>query len=202
MPRLAGQVDLSKTEAILEAAAEEIARRGLNVPVDDIARRAGVSKQTIYNRYGSKADLVRAVIERRVNLITAPLDEPDAGDHPEETLATFGRALLETVSMPRGVALIRLIVESVNREPELARRVFGAGARASRIRLAAFLAREAKAGRIAVSDPDQAADFFAGMVVSHYQLAGLLGVATDLTPVRIDRIAHEAAHRFMRAYAL
>src|SRR5205807_205660 len=54
MPRIAGQIDLIKSEAILEAAADAIHERGLGVSVDEIARRAGVSKQTIYNHYGSK----------------------------------------------------------------------------------------------------------------------------------------------------
>jgi AcrR family transcriptional regulator len=71
MPRVAGQIDRAKTEAILEATAEAIYARGLGVSVDEIARRAGVSKQTIYNHYGSKADLIRALIETRAQTITA-----------------------------------------------------------------------------------------------------------------------------------
>jgi TetR/AcrR family transcriptional repressor of mexJK operon len=201
MPRIAGQIDLIKTEAILEAAAEAIHERGLGVSVDEIARRAGVSKQTIYNHYGSKADLVRAMIERRVDLITAPLEMQGALESPQTALAAYARALLETISMPRGLVLFRLIIASVGADPELAASVFRAGARASRNKLAEFLGREAKAGRLAIDDPAEAADFFAGMVVSHHQLAGLLGLPVELSPARIDRIAAQAAYRFIRAYA-
>ena len=201
MPRIAGQIDLAKTEAILEATSQAIHERGLAVSVDEIARRAGVSKQTIYNHYGSKTDLVRALIERRVELITQVLDVEGAVEDPQAALASYARQLLETVTMPRGLTLFRLIIGSVGADPELAPAVFKAGARASRIKLAAFLAHETAAGRLAVPDPDEAADFFAGMVVSHRQLAGLLGLEVDLTPAKIDRIAAEAARRFMRAYA-
>ena len=66
MPRAAGQIDRAKNEAILDAASDVIFERGLGAPLDEVARRAGVSKQTIYNHYGSKGDLVRALIERRI----------------------------------------------------------------------------------------------------------------------------------------
>jgi TetR/AcrR family transcriptional regulator, mexJK operon transcriptional repressor len=98
MPRLTGQIDTAKTEAILDAAAEVLAERGLAAPIEEIARRAGVSKQTIYNRYGAKTELVRALVERRVDSITAPLRDPGAEDHPEQTLAAYARTLLQVIS--------------------------------------------------------------------------------------------------------
>jgi hypothetical protein len=38
------------------------------------------------------------------------------------------------------------------------------------------------------------------MVIGSHQLAHLLGVGRTLDEAEIDRIAHEAAHRFMKAY--
>ncbi len=200
MPRIAGQIDQAKNEAILEATSDAIYERGLNVSMDEIARRAGVSKQTVYNHYGSKSELVRALIGRRVDSISSALEVPGALGRPQDALADYARALLETLLMPRGVTLIRLIISSVTAEPDLAQTVFKAGPRASRVTLAAFLARETAAGRLAIDDVDEAADFFAGMVVSHRQLSLLLGLPSDLTAARIERLATEAARRFMRAY--
>ena len=192
---------MENRERVLRAAAEAFLHRGYHASVDDIARRAGVAKQTVYNRYGSKADLVRALIENRVATITAPLGFPGALEFPEEALAGYARALLETVTMPRGLALFRLIVANVGADPDLAMSAFNSGARASRARLAEFLAREGRSGRLAIDDAAEAADFFAGMVVSHHQLAGLMGLPVELDAGRIDRIASEAARRFVRAYA-
>jgi AcrR family transcriptional regulator len=202
MPRVAGQIDRGKNEAILDAASDVIFERGLSAPLDEIARRAGVSKQTIYNHYGSKAELVRALVERRRQSVTAPLEMPGAETHPLGALADYARALLQTVTVDRGVALLRLLIQSAPHSPELSRTVFSRGARGSRVQLAAFLEREARAGRLAVPDAAEAADFFAGMVVSHHQLQGLLGLPPELTPARIERIAEEAARRFLRAYAV
>lgn len=201
MPRVAGQIDIAKTEAILDAAAEVFGERGLAAPIEEIARRAGVSKQTIYNHYGAKTELMRAIVERRVAEITAPLLIPGAEEHPEEALAGFGRAMLEAVLKPRGTSMLRMTVQGAVELPDLARAFFEAGPRYSRRMLAEFLERETEAGRMAVDDPKLAAEFFASMVIGVHQIAGLLGLGEDLSDAEMARIASEAARRFMRAYA-
>lgn len=201
MPRLVGQIDPAKTEAILDAAAEVFGERGLSASMDLVARRARVSKQTVYNRYGSKAELMRAIVDRRVAEITAPLLVPGAQDHPEEALAAFGRVMIEAVLKPRGTSMLRMTVQSAVELPNLARAFWEAGPVTSRRRLARFLEIETAAGRLAVDDPALAAEFFAGMVIGAHQIAHLLGAGRDLEAGEIDRVACEAARRFMKAYA-
>lgn len=201
MPRIAGQIDLSKNEAILDAALEVIAERGVTAPMEEIARRACVSKQTIYNHYGSKAELVQALCERRVHEITAPLERPEAVENPAEALAEFARILLRALLTPRYATMMRTAMAGAAEMPEVARAMYEAGPRASRRRLAEFLQLETRAGRLACPDALEAAEFFAGMVISSRQTAYLLGVGPELTQAEIDRVATEAAARFMRAYA-
>jgi len=201
MPRIAGQIDVSKNEAILDAAMEALGERGVSVSMDEIARRAGVSKQTVYNHYGSKADLVRALAKRRVDDITAPLAGPDAAENPAEALAGYARVLLNAAFAPKGSGLFRTAMLHASDMPDVARAMWEAGPRASRVRLAEFLILETRAGRLFCPNPQEAAEFFGGMVTGTYQTAMLLGVELNLDDARIDRIATEAAFRFMRAYA-
>jgi AcrR family transcriptional regulator len=49
-------------EKVMAAAAEAFARDGLNVPLEEIARSAGVRAGTIYNRFGSREGLLDAVV--------------------------------------------------------------------------------------------------------------------------------------------
>jgi len=200
MARLSGQIDLAKTEAILDAAAAVMAERGLAAPIEEIARRARVSKQTIYNRYGAKTELVRALVARRVESITAPLRMPGAEDHPEETLAAYARTLLEVIATG-SYSVLRLSIQSAAELPDLAREVFESGPQRSRGQLAAFLELETRMGRMTVDDPMQAAEFFGGMVLGHRQTRALLKLDCDLSAVEIDQIATSAARVFMRAYA-
>lgn len=201
MPRVAGQIDVAKAEAILDAAALVFGQKGPGAPMAAIAREAKVSKQTIYNQYGSKTELMRALVERRVTTITAPLLIPGAEEHPEETLAAFGRAMIETVLKPSGSAMLRMTIQSAVELPDVALAFYEAGPLISRKRLADFLERETQAGRLDVDDPKLAAEFFASMVIGGQQIAGLLGIHQDLSDQQIDRIATQAAARFMRAYA-
>jgi hypothetical protein len=145
---------------------------------------------------------MRALIERRAQSVTDPLDVPGAEAFPERALAAYAELLLRTVTLDRGVAFMRLLIESAPRDPALVRGVLPNGFRGSRAKLAAFLARETRAGRMAVADAVEAADFFAGMVLGGRQLESLLGLPSELTAERIQRIALEAARRFMRAYAV
>jgi TetR/AcrR family transcriptional repressor of mexJK operon len=201
MPRVAGQIDVAKTEAILDAAVEVIGERGLAAPMEAIARRAGVSKQTVYNHYGSKADLMRALMNRRVEAITASLREPGAIENPTEALEAYARSVLETVITSKSYSMMRVIMLGSGEMPDVAKEVFEAGPLSARKQLAAFLRTETELGRMKVEDFDQAAEFFSGMVMGHSQLRSLLRLPSDKTPDEYGRLAREAAVRFMRAYA-
>ena len=201
MARVAGQIDLSKNEAILDAAIEVLGERGLTAPMEAIARRACVSKQTIYNHYGSKAELVRALAQRRVHEMTAPLETSEGLDDPAQALAEFARILLGAVLKPGGLNVYRMAMLSAFDMPEVARAMFEAGPKESRLKLARFLALETGAGRLNCPDALQAAEFFAGMVIGSQQSAALLGVPVNLSTEKIDAIAREATMRFLRAYA-
>lgn len=201
MARVSGQIDLTKNEAILDAAVEVFSERGVAASMEDIARRAQVSKQTIYNHYGSKAELMRAVTERRVHEITASLEAPGAAECPAEALAAFARVMLRSVPSPRSAAFLRMAMVAALDTPDVAAAIYEAGPRTSRRRLAEFLRLETAQGRLSCPDPLEAAEFFAGMVLGSFQTAALLGVDVGLDEARIDGIATEAARRFLRAYA-
>jgi TetR/AcrR family transcriptional repressor of mexJK operon len=200
MPRALGQIDVRKHEAILDAAMEVLAERGVHAPIEEVARRAGVSKQTIYNHYGSKTELVRTLMERRRNRIAAPLDQAHPGDPVEHTLAAFAQAILELIAAPNYIQLLRMGVTSACDAPDLARTIYDAGTRASRRRLAAFLAG-APADEIAVEDPSEAADVFLGLVATGAQIRLLLGLDAEIDVDTIPERARLCARRFVRAYA-
>ena len=55
----------ASTEAILDAALAEFDRHGIRrVALDDVARRAGVSRTTIYRRFANRDELLAAVMDR------------------------------------------------------------------------------------------------------------------------------------------
>ena len=52
---------------IVEAAQAAFAERGLDVPLEDVAGRAGVGIATLYRRFATREDLIAACFERRLD---------------------------------------------------------------------------------------------------------------------------------------
>ena len=80
-------------ERLLKAASELFYREGIRaVGVDTISERAGVSKRTLYNRFGGKDELVAEYLRRRDEQWRAYLrEETGRAVGPEEKLlAVFG----------------------------------------------------------------------------------------------------------------
>ena len=202
MPRAAGQIDRAKNEAILQAAAEVLAERGLNAPMAMIARRARVSKQTIYNHYGAKMDLIQALVGRRVQSVVSPLDAAGANSRPEDTLAAYAQATLRLIAANNGHSMVRLSIQSAAEMPTLARDVFNTGPKAALERLANYMRMEMDAGRIQPDDPVEAAELFTGMATGHRQIAGLMGQVIPMDEQAMENRARNIAKRFMRAYAV
>ncbi len=199
MPRARGQIDARKHEAILDAAVAVLAERGVHAPIEEVARRAGVSKQTVYNHYGSKAELVRTLMDRRRSAVTAPLEQPGAEADPEATLTAYAQVILEAITTRTSVQLLRMAVTSATDMPEIARAVYEAGAMAARARLAEFLGRQA--GNLRIDDPSRAAEVFMGMVTGGVQIRLLMSLDPEIEAADIPSRAQDSARRFMRAYA-
>lgn len=53
-------------QRIVAAAAAAFAESGIDVPMDEVARRAGVGVGTLYRRYPSRADLIAAAFEAKM----------------------------------------------------------------------------------------------------------------------------------------
>lgn len=62
-------------ERILRAAREVYAELGPEAPVEAIARRAGVGERTMYRRFPTKADLVRAALDQSIAEDLSPVIE-------------------------------------------------------------------------------------------------------------------------------
>jgi len=199
MPRRSGQVDVAKAEAMLVAATQVISERGFGAPVEAIARRAGVSKQTLYNHFGGKAGLLRALISRRVEDLTAPLAET-GGATTEATLAAFGLDLMQAMLSPANIAMTRVAIQGASDMPEIAQAMHETGAVPALDRLARFLETEATAGRLNVDDPAGAAELFAGMIGAR-QARALMGLPVETDPAALEQLCATIARRFVAAYA-
>lgn len=198
MPRAAGQIDESKSEAILEAASLLFAEKGAGASMAEIARRAGVSKQTLYNRYPTRGEIGRALAARRSDAVTAPLR---GGGSAEDVLTAVAETLITRVCHGGKGASLRGVALMSPEEPDLARIIYDAGPGESLRRLGAWLAEQDRVGALAVPDPLAAAEMFTGMALGHAHLRAVLGLAHPSTD-QVGARAREAAQRFVKAFAV
>ena len=89
------RADAARNRArVLEVAYETFAAEGLSVPIDEIARRAGVGAGTVYRHFPTKDDLYRAVVEDRIGRIVDEGRTVVAGQDPAEGLYLFLRSVV------------------------------------------------------------------------------------------------------------
>jgi AcrR family transcriptional regulator len=122
----AGSASSPTTEAILDAAVVEFEQHGFRrVALDDVARRAKLSRTTIYRRFGNKDELIAAVIEREnVTLFADIANElKQAGPQSNYYVEAFTLAILK---FRRHRVLDRMIRDEPALVLELADRHHGA----------------------------------------------------------------------------
>ena len=86
------RADAAKNQASILAAAEEIfAEVGLSVPVDDVARRAGVGVGTLYRHFPTKEALFEAVVVARIERLVESAEDYARADDAGEALFAFLR---------------------------------------------------------------------------------------------------------------
>src|SRR5262249_3945319 len=109
--------------AIVEAAMEEFIARGFAATrLDDVAKRAGVAKGTIYLHFKDKEsmfeELIRTAIVPMVSRLWATPPQPGAS--VRDMMEGFARTFIEEVATTRRGDLVRLIVAEGPRFPEVA----------------------------------------------------------------------------------
>jgi AcrR family transcriptional regulator len=111
-----------RRQAIIDAALDEFIDRGYAATrLDDVAKRAGVAKGTIYLHFKDKQalfeELVRTALVPLIGRLAAP---PVAGGSIRAALESFAENFVREVVSTRRGAIVRLIVAEGPRFPDIA----------------------------------------------------------------------------------
>lgn len=107
-------IDSATVTAILDAAFELFLDFGFRkVSIEDVARRAGVSRVTIYRHYSGKKDLLQAVCLRELRAVIAEIEQALDALPPNRDIIV--EALVMLLHRVRRGPLLRRILET---EPE------------------------------------------------------------------------------------
>ena len=93
-----------KLAALLDAAMEVFAERGVDAPVREIAERAGVGLGTVYRHFPRRSDLIVAVFQTRVDACAEAAAVFAGKYEAREALARWMQRFVDFVTTKRGLA--------------------------------------------------------------------------------------------------
>jgi AcrR family transcriptional regulator len=101
---------------VLAATAELLFERGFaGVSVDEISRRSGVAKTTIYRHWPTRADLLRDAC----STIGTPQDVPDTGNFETDVTALM-TDLAQLLRTKQWTSVLPSIIDAAERDPDIA----------------------------------------------------------------------------------
>jgi AcrR family transcriptional regulator len=111
-----------RREAILAAALEEFAARGFaDARLDDVARRAGVAKGTIYLYFRDKEDLFQELVRAMVSPLVGAIASAPLQDIPIRAVGEMiADVFVNEIFATRRKDVLRLIISEGPRFPKLA----------------------------------------------------------------------------------
>jgi AcrR family transcriptional regulator len=108
--------------AIVEAAMEEFVARGFAATrIDDVAKRAGVAKGTIYLHFKDKESMFEELIRTAIVPLVVRLHaSPPPSGSIRDAIEAFARVFIQEIAATRRADIVRLIIAEGPRFPAIA----------------------------------------------------------------------------------
>ena len=180
------------SDRILDVATGLFLKDGFgSTSIEEVAKRARISKRTFYHRFRGKEELFEAVVRRLIERWMPPFDAA-LFETPSlaETLHRTAEQILGVALTPEALALHRIVIAEAPRFPGLARILHELGAAAGIERIAQYLERHIASGELRTIEPHFAAEQFILMVVTGPRRRAL-GLGAPFSPSELrDWIEH------------
>ena len=186
-------------DRLLESAEALFVEQGFaRATMDQIARRAGVGRKTLYARYSNKGEVLSAVVNRLLENAIAATPKRAASGHGDarSQLLRMARSLANLSEAPHVAGINRLIFAEAAQEPHLAALFLQLHARAADEVRRTLEELKDQGALPALSNSALAAAIFIEMAASLPRLRALLGrpltrkETNDLTAAAVDIFLH------------
>ena len=194
----------TSTAALIIAAARSLfLEHGYDaVPMDDIAAAAGVARQTVFNRFGSKDAVFRAMVDdhwarwgRQGGPASLPYEAP-----VEEHLRAIARAIVAFQDDLDQIRFQRLVVSESRRFDWIGPAAYRAGKGPRMAALADGFARLHADGRLDCPTPEIAAWQFVGLIQEFLVWPQVMAMGDAGAVPPVATVIDEAIAMFMARY--
>lgn len=194
--------DESKNSAIIDAASRLFLEKGFEgASMDEVAKRAGVSKQTVYSHFSSKEALFSEAIHVTIEKYYPETAIQDVEEHSlEADLRAVCENYARLLSGEDAIAMYRLMVSAASKGPALAQIFYEAGPRLMKEKLAEFLQQWVDRGELQINNIDRAATRFITLAKGHSHFVRSIGLVNEITEEELQEEVDDALEAFLRIY--
>jgi TetR/AcrR family transcriptional regulator, mexJK operon transcriptional repressor len=184
---------------IIHSAAELFLGQGYeSCSMEAIAKMAGVSKQTVYSHFGSKAQLFSDAVEATCEQYH--IWDEFTGDYDcQQALEAFCVRFAQLLASPESIGALRLCVAEAGRS-EVANLFWQAGPSRMRDQLRDFLQEQQRQGNLCFEDAATASAQLIAMLHGDTHTKLLLGIDDKISSAKLEQYAKACAQLFYKAY--
>lgn len=185
---------------ILQAARSLFLARGsAGVNMDLIAVEAGVARQTIYNRFGSKEAVFKAAIAAHWETLSAKLScQFSLDEKPDRVLRDVADTVLDFIERYDQVAMTRMVIAESFSNPALAETFFELGKQPIRAKFVDYLEQANEHGILSCIHPSIACDQYLGMIQETLLWPRVMGLPVE--GIANDSVIDDAIETFLARY--
>ncbi|MDJ0731574.1 MAG: TetR/AcrR family transcriptional regulator [Crocosphaera sp.] len=174
-----------KAEQILQGALPEFLEHGYAATrMDQVAKTAGVSKQTLYSYFDDKEGLFTALIEyfacQKFRLVWS---KPLTGE-PRQVLTQLGQRIITEINDPDYLCFVRLIIAESGKHPELSQLFLENVAQPT---IAIFKGYLQDHPELKIQDPEVVAHIFVGTLIHNILTQNMLS-GQKIIPMQPERL--------------
>jgi AcrR family transcriptional regulator len=196
--------EAARSDSLIAAATRVFLRDGYgSASIDKVAREAGISTRTIYERFRNKADLLVSVISLLVErdmatvFATAELDRLEV----RQALLTIGETIAGHACDPESAALFRIVAAEARRFPALSEKM-----RANtKIRvvsaIATYFRGQIQKENLSLADPERSAALFMQMICAELHECVLFGSPEEMSKLDFTAHLHQVVDIFLNGAA-
>lgn len=194
----------AKREAILGAATDLFIERGYDgVSIDAVVQQVGGSKASIYNYFGNKEGLFKAIIENNCQKLLESLQSAEVINlTPRAALTVLGHQFLCVILAPKAIALHRLVVAQSSQFPELGKLYFEAGPARACQALEKYIKQQQRLGKLRKCNAYRAAEQFYSMLDCTHHMQILLDITPPLSDEDTVNLVNDAVNTFLRGHGV
>src|SRR5262245_28488301 len=201
IPFAAPGEDSAKRRQIIEGARAVFLSQGFDAAsMNDIARKAGVSKGTLYVYFRNKEELFEAITEQECSMQAERVFQLDNANYDVGAVLTRLGTDFATFLCNRSTSAVRTGIALADRRPEVGRQFYESGPAVGIAKLSAYLQAQVDAGVLDIPDCDIVAGQFLESCLSGTFKPVLFNFAPPPPPERIAYVVGIAVRAFMKAY--